>query len=95
MATTPIEDVSFNTDDFKVLADYVKRLAASEQRIALEKSTQDDIFEDATNAFESKDLKKAQIKKLIKACYDNDKTQAALDELDATMDIVNEVQPHL
>ncbi len=92
---TLIEDVSFNTDDFKVLADYVKRLDASEQRIALEKSTQNDIFEDATNAFEGKDLKKAQVKKLVKACYEDAKTQAALDELDATMDIVKEVQPHL
>lgn len=82
-----IEDVSFDTNDFKAIKEIVGRLSASQDRMALEKQTQADIFEDASNAFEHKGLSKADIKKLIKTCHEQEKAQLKLDELDTLMDI--------
>lgn len=82
-----LNEVIFDASDFESLATYADRLAETEIVIAHQKQKQDDIFNDAANSLESKGLKKADAKKIVKATYELSKTNKKLDEFETLASI--------
>lgn len=92
---TPLEEIVLDDKDFEMLATYADRLAESKQREAIEKENQKQIFEDAANSMEYKDMKKADATKLVKAAYENSKAQEKLLEADTLATAAENIGAHM
>ena len=90
-----LSEVVLDSEDFKTLATFVDRLAESKQREAVEKERQKEIFEDATNAMSYKDMKKSDVTKVVKACYEMSKTLEKHQEMDTLVTLSEEIESYM